>query len=109
MQTSQAVLEGFTTSPASTAPLSELKGSYAVILGLVEGVTEFIPISSTGHLILITDFLDLDSNQPLFDAAGEPLWYRKVSNRNRGELLTLNLATQAYIVVIQFGAIAAIA
>ena len=91
-----------------TAPLSELKLSHALILGLVEGVTEFIPISSTGHLILITDLLDLDSNQPLFDASGAPLWHRKASTRHRGELLTINLATQAYIVVIQFGAIAAV-
>ena len=51
----------------------------AVVLGVVEGLTEFLPISSTGHLILVGDLLDF--------------------NDERGK---------AFEVIIQFGAILAV-
>jgi undecaprenyl-diphosphatase len=40
----------------------------AAILGLVEGATEFVPVSSTGHLIVVSDWLDLvDERAKTFD------------------------------------------
>jgi undecaprenyl-diphosphatase len=38
----------------------------ATILGVVEGLTEFLPISSTGHMLIIARLLNIPSGDPLF-------------------------------------------
>jgi undecaprenyl-diphosphatase len=56
----------------------------AIILGIVEGLTEFIPVSSSGHLIVASDFLRFNET---------------LGNPDKVEL---------FIVVIQLGAILAV-
>lgn len=83
--------------PAATAASHEMPGAIdSVVLGLVEGVTEFLPISSTGHLVIANHVLGLDSPAP-------------VHTDKHGEIVTLKAAADTYAVVIQIGAIAAVA
>lgn len=79
-----------TMQPALPSPeqKSLLTIPEAIILGLVEGITEYLPISSTGHLVLADEFLG----------------FRDENNLTKDQLS----AIQAYEIVIQFGAILAV-
>ncbi len=98
-----------TTVAAETKPVAELDAGDAVVLGIVEGVTEFLPISSTGHLIITNDLLGLDSEKQLTGPDGALLWHKPPSPEHpEGVPLTLKVAADAYAVIIQAGAILAV-
>ena len=71
-------------APGASAAKSELTVPKAIVLGLVEGITEFLPISSTGHLHVAEQLLDVGTTDATRDA------------------------TDSYTVIIQIGAIAAV-
>lgn len=39
----------------------------AIILGIVEGITEWLPISSTGHMILVEEFLHMSQSEAFME------------------------------------------
>jgi undecaprenyl-diphosphatase len=57
------------TSEATKAAGNELTAAKAVVLGVVEGVTEYLPISSTGHLYVTERLLDVGTTKETKDAA----------------------------------------
>jgi len=60
------------TAPAIVQPAEieppRLTSLEAVVLGVVEGITEYLPVSSTGHLILVSDWMGLQGRVEAIEA-----------------------------------------
>ena len=57
----------------------------AIILGIVEGITEWLPISSTGHMILVEEFIQLDTT-----AAFKEMFFVVIPVRSKNTLKMFN-------------------
>jgi len=87
-----AVQEPMTSSAHSGGSKSELTLGQAAILGIVEGVTEYLPVSSTGHLLLAERILSIGADPET-----------SVAQQERTKE-----ALDAYTICIQIGAIIAV-
>ena len=86
---------------------TNLSYGHAIILGIVEGITEYLPVSSTGHLILTNAALGLDKDTPIRDTEGAWILVHD-DERVEARPYTVGEAAYAYVIVIQAGAIAAV-
>lgn len=81
-------------SPVAASQSRKITVWEAAVLGVVEGITEYLPISSTGHLILANHALGMTR----FSDERGPL----------GSLMEKNEALDSFDIVIQLGAILAV-
>jgi undecaprenyl-diphosphatase len=79
-----AASPAWAATAAEQAASASLSAFDAIVLGIVEGVTEYLPISSTGHLLITARILDLPHSGDVGDAV------------------------KSYEIAIQFGAILAV-
>ena len=98
-----AIITVFLFACAGAFAKSGISYADATALGLVEGFTEFLPVSSTGHLLIANEFLELNSEEPLLDSKSKEII------DDSGASFTLRRAAEAYAIVIQIGAILAVA
>jgi undecaprenyl-diphosphatase len=94
-----------------TDPGASLGYFEALVLGLVEGITEYLPISSTGHLILANEMLGLtktETPQTEDSVDFENALEARTVTESSEAAYSLEKAANAYVIIIQGGAILAV-
>ncbi len=89
----------FANDPSPAEVRAYFTPERALITGIVEGATEYLPVSSTGHMIISDELLNVPNDKGIFVSGVQD---------TKGRRISLSRVADDYIIIIQLGAILAV-